>query len=112
MIQPSGLRGLREATTKPTTPRAAENQTGDEPPLAFRLWCARRASGTSTTTRARIRPPATSAITDDTDRKRPAAAAVIAVRRSIQPPSWAGYYGPTVPGTLRQGRECAVSPDT
>src|ERR1700691_4003223 len=70
MIQPSGLPGLREATTKPTTPRAAEYQTGDEPPLAFRLWCARRASGTSTTTRARIRPPATSAVTDDADPKR------------------------------------------
>src|SRR5580658_9527851 len=31
MIQPSGLPGLREATTKPTTPRAAEYQTGDDP---------------------------------------------------------------------------------
>src|SRR5580704_17786859 len=70
MIQPSGLPGLREATTKPTTPRAAEYQTGDEPPLAFRLWCARRASGTSTTTRARMRPPATRAVTDNADPKR------------------------------------------
>jgi hypothetical protein len=29
MIQPSGLRGLRQATTKPTAPNAAENQTPD-----------------------------------------------------------------------------------
>ena len=34
MIQPSGLPGFRQATTKPTTAKAAETQTGAEPPSA------------------------------------------------------------------------------
>jgi hypothetical protein len=37
MIQPSGLPGLRPATTKPTIAKGAMIQTGSEPPLAFRL---------------------------------------------------------------------------
>ena len=32
MIQPSGLPGLRQASTKPTTANGAETQTGTEPP--------------------------------------------------------------------------------
>jgi hypothetical protein len=78
-IQPSGLRGFREATTKPATPTAAENQNGDEPPLEFRLWCARRANSGSAMTRASSRPPATSAVVGEASRKRRAASfAVIA----------------------------------
>jgi hypothetical protein len=34
MIQPSGLPGLRQASTKPTTAKGAETQTGTEPLLA------------------------------------------------------------------------------
>lgn len=56
-IQPSGLRGLRQASTKPSAPIMPVNHTGDEPPLALMLWCARRASGASTASFACRRPP-------------------------------------------------------
>ena len=57
MIQPSGLPGLRQATTRPTTPNGATTQTGTDPPLAFRFWCARPASGTAATTSASSAAP-------------------------------------------------------
>ena len=71
MAHPSGLRGLRQATTNPTTPKAAENQTGSEPLLAFTLWCARRARGTSAIIKTSSTPPSTSAVVGDANRKRP-----------------------------------------
>src|ERR1022692_3215328 len=75
--QPSGLPGIRQATTKPTTPKPAENQTGREPLLASRLWCARPARGTSAITNASTRPPRTSAVTGDARWRRRAPPAVV-----------------------------------
>ncbi len=70
MAQPSGLRGLRHAKTKPTTPKPAEIHTGKAPPLASAFWCASRASGTLAIAAATTRPPRTSAVTDDARRMR------------------------------------------
>ena len=57
MIQPSGLPGLRQATTRPTTPNGATTQTGTDPPLASRFWCASPASGTAAITSASSAAP-------------------------------------------------------
>src|ERR1039457_3204392 len=77
MTQPSGLPGFRQATTKPTTPKPAEIQTGREPPLASMLWCARPARGTSAITKASTSPPRTSAVTGDARWRRRAPPAVV-----------------------------------
>ena len=87
MIQPSGLRGLRHATTKPATAKAAEYHTGTEPPVAFTLWRASPESGGSAIINASTTLPSTTAILGDT-------------RRELRLPAFAG------PGALRAGR-CA-----
>src|SRR5580704_12800645 len=76
MTQPSGLPGFRQASTKPTTANGADKNTGTEPPLAARLWWARRASGTSASIKASTSPPRTSAPVGDASRKRRLAPAV------------------------------------
>src|SRR5579872_856231 len=65
MTQPSGLRGLRRATTNPTRANAAENQTGTEPLLALTLCRARPASGGSAISSASRTAPATAAAVAD-----------------------------------------------
>jgi hypothetical protein len=75
--QPSGLPGLRQATTKPTAPKAAENQTGAAPPLEFRLWRARLARGTLAAINTSTTPPSTAAVTGDASRKRRAVTSTV-----------------------------------
>src|SRR6185437_1469362 len=91
MIQPSGLPGFRQATTKPTTANGADTQTGSEPPLAFRLWCARPASGTSAIIKASVTPPRTSAAAGDTSRTVQALIATPHCQSACGAPAW----GPT-----------------
>src|SRR5580658_5331413 len=102
MSQPSELRGLRQATTKPTTPAGAVTHTGVEPVLAFRLWCASPASGTAAAARTSTRPPSTSAATYEPSHERPAPPGVTPACPAIQPPrSRVRRYARIVPETLR-----------
>src|SRR5580700_3617815 len=109
MAQPSGLRGFRQATTNPTTPKTAENQTGSEPLLAFTLWCARRARGTSAIIKASTAPPSTSAVVGDASPKRRPVTSVVA---GACPP--AGCASPTegnaTPGPFGERYRSAQNP--
>src|ERR1700733_6048376 len=62
-IQPSGLSGLRHATTKATTAPGAVTHTCDVAVAAFRLSCASRASGTAAAAKTSTKPPSTTAAT-------------------------------------------------
>src|SRR5580704_15148889 len=101
MTQPSGLPGFRQASTKPTTANGADKNTGTEPPLAARLWWARRASGTSAIIKASTSPPRTSAPVGDASRKRRLAPAVTVAGAT-----------PPMKKTLRQDRSGNVTDRT
>src|SRR6201986_3954336 len=71
MIQPSGLAGLRQASTRPTAANAADTHTGIEPPPAFRFWCASPDSGTAAANKASNAPPMTRQAARDVSRMLP-----------------------------------------
>src|SRR5215469_501037 len=95
MIQPSGLPGLRQATTNPTTAKAAENQNGTEPLLLFMLWWARAASDGSAISSASTTPANTAAMAGEARRMACAGPAAI--------------YAPPMNGTLRRNRSGNVT---
>jgi len=71
MIQPSGLAGLRQASTRPTTANAADAHTGTEPLLAFRFCRASPDSGTAAAYRPSSTPPTAMQAARDVSRMLP-----------------------------------------
>src|SRR5580704_2261285 len=99
MIQPTGLAGLRQASTKPTTANGAVTHTGSEPLAAFRFWCASPASGTAAMNKTSTTTPMAAQAAGDASRKRrPVASAAGAPTRSVPPTT--PPYDRIVPGTL------------
>ena len=99
MIQPTGLSGLRQASTKPTTANGAVTHTGSEPLLAFRLWCASPASGTAAMNKTSATTPMTAQAAGDVSPKRRAVARAVGMPASCVLPT-TPPYDRIVPGTL------------
>ncbi|HTX25935.1 MAG TPA: hypothetical protein VME19_02820 [Streptosporangiaceae bacterium] len=79
---------MRQATTKPTTANAAENQTGSEALLASMFCRVRIASGGSAAIIARTRPPSTAADRGEASREpldRPAAGCSARIDQTLRP---------------------------
>src|SRR5580704_17162597 len=67
---PSGFRGLRQATTKPTTPKGVKVHHSGPPVPEFTPTCARPANGHWAATRVTMTQPITSAEAGEANRRR------------------------------------------